>query len=120
MVQWIADWYAVVDQMNMEDLAKHTNKDIRLTFGNNPTSVGIDAMAAGLAPLWGSLNSMTHHIVRTWENPQGDYGVIEASISYVRKDDKAVVIPSCSTLHRDSDGLVDELNVYIDLSPLFA
>ena len=120
MTQWIADYYGVVDQMDIDKLAAVTSPQVAVSFGNAPRTEGFDALAAGLTPLWGSLDDMKHNVVRLWEIPGSDYGAIEAQIDYTRKDGKAVRIPCTSTLHRDTDGRVDELNVYIDLAPLFA
>ena len=120
MTQWITDWYAIVDQMDVDALAEVTSPDITVTFANFPTTEGFPAFAASLEPLWGSLDSMTHSPVRLWEIPGTDYGAIEATIAYGRKDGKVVHVPSFSSVHRGADGKIDELNVYIDLAPVFA
>lgn len=120
MTQWITDWYAVVDQMDLDALAAVTSPDIKVTFGNFPTTEGFEAFGASLQPLWGSLNSMTHNAVRLWEIPGTDYGAIEANIAYARKDGTTVYVPAFSSVHRGADGKIDELNVYIDLAPVFS
>lgn len=120
MTQWIADYYSVVDQLDIDALGAASSPDIKVTFGNNPTTEGFDALAANLGGLWGMLDSMSHNAVRLWEIPGTGWGGIEAMIEYVRKDGVVVNIPNMSTIHRDADGKVDVLNAYIDMTPLFS
>ncbi len=119
MTQWIADFYNVVDQLDLDALAAATNPTITVTFGNNPTSEGFEALAGSLGGLWGMLDGMKHNTIRLWEIPGTDWGAIEALVEYRRKDGVVVNIPNVSTIHRDADGKVDVVNAYIDMAPLF-
>ena len=120
MTQWIADFYSVVDQLDLEALRAATSADIKVTFANNPTSEGFDQLAGNLSMLWGAVDSMSHTPVRLWEIPGTDWGAFEAVITYVRKDGAVITIPNVSSLHRDADGKIDELHAYVDLTPLFS
>ena len=120
MTQWIADFYGVVDQLDLDALAAVTSPDIKVTFGNNPTTEGFEQLAGSMSMLWGAIDGMSHSPTRLWEIPGTGWGALEAVITYVRKDGAVIQVPNMSSIHRDEDGKVDELHAYVDLTPLFS
>lgn len=116
-MSWVHDYYHTVDTMNMDAyLAYHTD-DVRLRFANNPTAEGKAAVAGGLHHLWEALSSLKHDFTEIWE--VDNVAIVEANITYVRKDGHTVVLPCVTVLRRQGD-LVDDVRINMDLSPLFA
>ncbi len=114
---WVKDYYAAVDSMNMEEyLAYHTD-DIKFRFGSTPTTTGKEAIRQGLTQLWGSLESLKHRMSGVWQI--GNVTIVEADITYTRKDGKVVVLPAATVLRRDGN-LVSDIRINMDINPLFA
>ena len=67
--------------------------------------------------LWGSIAGLRHDIVQTWDTDVA--GISEANVVYTRKDGSQVGIPATSILRKRGD-LVDDVRIYMDLTPLFA
>jgi ketosteroid isomerase-like protein len=115
--EWIREYFRTVDRMDMEGyLALHTD-DVRFRYGNAPTTIGKEAIRAGLTQLWGSIGGLRHDIARTWDTE--DSGVSEANVVYTRKDGSQVGIPA-TTVMRKRGNLVEDIRIYMDLAPLFA
>ena len=115
-MSWVHDYYHAIDTMNMDAyLAFHTD-DVRLRFGNNPVSEGKPAVAEGLGHLWDSLQSLKHDFTAVWE--VDNVGIAEANITYVRKDGHTVVLP-CVTVLRRTGNLVNDVQINMDIAPLF-
>ncbi len=114
---WVRAYYAAVDSMNMERyLAYHTD-DVRFRFGSTPTTTGKEPVKEGLNHLWGALESMHHEMTGVWQ--VDNVAIVEADITYTRKDGKAVVLP-CVTVLRTEGELINDVRINMDLSPLFA
>jgi ketosteroid isomerase-like protein len=114
---WAREYYAAVDSMNMEKyLAYHTD-DVKFRFGSTPTSTGKEPVIQGLNQLWSGLESMRHNITGIWI--VDNVAIVEADITYTRKDGKAVVLPAATVL-RLNGGLVDDVRINMDINPLFA
>jgi ketosteroid isomerase-like protein len=117
MSDWLRDYYADVDKMDLDGyLARHTD-DAVVKFGNNPPAVGKDQIAAAIGGFFATVGGMRHHFVEVHES--GPTTILEADIEYTRLDGSKVHVPSASFLHR-RDELVDQLRIYIDLAPVFA
>lgn len=114
---WVTDYYAAVDSMNMEKyLAYHTD-NVKLRFGNNPTTEGKAALEQGINQLWAMLESLRHTMTGVWQ--VDNVTIVEATILYTRKDGKAVDLPAVTILRRDGD-LVGDVRINMDISPVFA
>ncbi len=114
---WVKDYYATVDGMKMEEyLAWHTD-DVRFRFGSTETTVGKEPVEQGLNHLWGALKSLRHDMTGVWQ--QDNVTIVEANITYTRKDGKAVVLP-CVTVLRREGNLINDVRINMDINPLFA
>ena len=115
--EWVKDYYATVDGMKMEEyLAWHTD-DVKFRFGSTPTTTGKEPIRQSLSQLWGALESLHHDMTGVWES--GDVTIVEAEITYTRKDGKVVVLPAASILRRKGN-LVNDMRINMDINPLFA
>ncbi len=117
MSDWVKRYYSVVDSMNVEEFTALHTEDVRLRFGNAETVVGRDAVVSGIAGFWGSIKGLRHNFVQTWD--EGDVEIVEALIDYTRHDGKVVTLPCTSILRKKGD-LVQDLRIYMDISPVFA
>lgn len=116
-IDWVKDYFATVDSMNMERyLANHTD-DVRFRFGSTPTTIGKEPIREGLNQLWGSLESMSHHMTGAWV--VDNVAIFEADVTYTRKDGKTVVLPAATILRTEGD-LVKDIRINMDINPLFA
>jgi ketosteroid isomerase-like protein len=117
MSDWVKHYYAVVDSMDVEKFAPLHTEDVRLRFGNAETVVGRDAVVRGITDFWGAIKGLRHNFVQTWD--EGDVEIVEALIDYTRHDGKVVTLPCTSILRKRGD-LVQDLRIYMDVSPVFA
>ena len=60
---------------------------------------------------------MRHELVETFE--KGDATVVEADVTYTRKDGREVTVPVV-TIYRAAGELIDDYRIFIDLAPVFA
>jgi hypothetical protein len=117
MSDWVKRYYSAVDSMNVEEFTALHTEDVRLRFGNAETVVGRDAVVGGIVGFWGSIKGLRHNFVQTWD--EGDIEIVEALIDYTRHDGKVVTLP-CTTILRKRGDLVQDLRIYMDVSPVYA
>lgn len=115
---WTVAFYQAVDSGD-PSVAKCFAPDIQWQVGNAPASVGLQAMYEGpIGRNAAAIRSSLHRFVNTWDLP-GNTTVVESVVTYHRRDGRDVTVPAMTVLHRNSEGLVDVLRLYIDTSPLF-
>ncbi len=90
MSDWVKRYYSVVDSMNVEEFTALHTEDVRLRFGNAETVVGRDAVVQGIADFWGAIKGLRH-----------------------------MTLPCTSILRKRGD-LLQDLRIYMDVSPVFA
>lgn len=117
-LNWVGDFFRDVDAVDISRLADWLADDINLRFGNNPVVTEKDTAVKVLGAFYDSIAGMQH--VR--ENLVGsdDEVAQQATVVYTRLDGGIVPLPVSSYLHRNADGKVDRLWVYIDIHPLYA
>jgi ketosteroid isomerase-like protein len=117
MGDWIKAYYQDVDAMALEPwLARHTD-DVVVRFGNHPPAEGKPQVGEAIAGFWSTIGGLSHDIRAAHQD--GDTVTLEVDVTYLRKDGASVTVPCASVLHRRGE-LVDSLNIYIDLAPVFA
>jgi ketosteroid isomerase-like protein len=112
-----ADLFSDIDSMEPERFAQHLSQDATMRFGNAPPVRGRDAIRDAWASFCESLDGVHHDIIEQWH--AGDATIVEASVSYTRKDQSVVTVP-VATIYRARDELIDDYRIFIDLAPLFA
>jgi ketosteroid isomerase-like protein len=117
MSDWLRDYYADVDNMDLDAYVAHHTDDAVVKFGNNPPAVGKEQIAEAIGGFFTTIGGMRHHFVAIHQS--GDTTILEADIEYTRLDGTKVRVQSASFLHRRGE-LVDELRIYIDLAPVFS
>jgi len=120
MSTWIDDYYADVDAMRLEAFVERHGDDASVVFGNNPPSVGKEAIRAAIGGFWSMIGGLRHERRNLWFVNDGATAVLEVVTHYTTKGGAAVAVPCVSLLDRSADGKVTSLRVHIDLAPLFA
>jgi hypothetical protein len=113
----IKRYYEVVDAMDLEAFKAMHGKNARVVFANFPAAEGPDQIAGAIGHFWSTIRSMKHRFINRWDLPQET--ILEAAVSYTRKDGQVVTIPCVSILRPDGEQ-VGELRVFIDVAPIYA
>ena len=114
---WLIQYYADVDAQRMDAFLAHHAPDARVVFANHPPAVGHEAIRGAIGGLWGAIAGLSHRVVQVWEC--GATTLLEAAVTYTRKDGKAVIVP-CVSIFETRDGKVTDLRIHLDLAPVFA
>jgi hypothetical protein len=110
--------FQIIDSMDPQRFADRLTPDAKLTFANNPTMVGTDAIVAGCGYFYGTIKALHHTIRSQWQ--QGNDTIVELSVTYDRLDGQIVTIPVVSVWSTNTDGVIDDYRVYFDLAPVYA
>jgi SnoaL-like domain len=112
-----ADLFADIDSMEPDRFAQHLSPDATMRFGNAPPVRGRNAIRDAWGSFCDTVDGVRHDVVAQWDT--GDATIVEASVTYTRKDQSAVTVPVV-TIYRAGDELIDDYRIFIDLAPLFA
>jgi SnoaL-like domain len=112
-----ADLFADIDSMQPDRFAQHLSPEATMRFGNAPPVRGRDAIRDAWASFCETVDGVRHDLVEQWE--AGDATIVEASVTYTRKDESLVTVPVV-TIYRAPGDLIDDYRIFIDLAPLFA
>jgi ketosteroid isomerase-like protein len=112
-----ADLFADIDSMEPERFAQHLAPDAVMRFGNAPPVEGRDAIRDAWAAFCEGVDGVHHDLVEQWSS--GDATIVEARVTYTRKDKSTVTVPVV-TIYRARGELIDDYRIFIDLAPLFA
>jgi len=115
---WLAQFYSDVDNQRMTQFLDHFTRDGRVLFGNNPVAIGHEPIRAAIGGLWGAIEGLRHEFVHVWNH--GTTTILEAKVTYFRKDGKNVTVPCVSLLETGEANKVSELRIHIDMTPVFA
>ena len=110
--------FAVVDRLDADRFAEYYAPDAVLRFGNAEPVHGREAIRQTYAEFFATLDGLRHdpqHYVH-----QDGTHLMEALVTYTRKDGSLVTVPAMSVFHTRADGLIDSYRIYVDLAPLFA
>jgi ketosteroid isomerase-like protein len=120
MSDWIVDYYADVDAMNLRSYVDRHTDDAEVVFGNNPPVTGKAAIAEAIGGFWALIGGLRHERRHLWLVDGGTTAVLEVVTHYTTEGGAVVSVPCVSLLDRAPDGRVRSLRVHIDLAPLFA
>jgi ketosteroid isomerase-like protein len=109
--------FADIDSMDPDRFAAHLADDVTMRFGNAEPVHGRNAVRDVWAEFCAGIDGVHHDFVERWDADQGT--VVEANVTYTRKDGGVVTVP-VATIYRERDDGVADYRVFIDLAPLFA
>jgi ketosteroid isomerase-like protein len=110
--------FAVVDRLDADRFAEYYAPDAVLRFGNAEPVHGREAIHRTYADFFATVDGIRHdpqHYVH-----QDGTHLMEATVTYTRKDASLVSVPAISVFHVRDDGLIDSYRIYVDLAPLYA
>jgi ketosteroid isomerase-like protein len=109
--------FADIDAFDPDKFVAHLTDDVIFRFGNAEPAVGRAAVREAVAGFFSTIDGLTHHILRIWDD--GDVSIAQINVEYVRKDGKHVTVPNADILVYDGD-LVSNWQIYIDVTPVYA
>ena len=115
--QMIDDLFRAIDAKDVDGLLAHLAPDATQRFGNQEPLRGHEEISAANAAFFSTIDSLAHHVTGLWE--WGDTVVVRLNASYTRVDGLTVTVPAVSIM-RESDGLIVEYEVFVDMAPVFA
>jgi hypothetical protein len=115
---WLQNKYKAVDSRNHSEYAKYLADDCVLQFGNNPLSVGKDALLQGIDNFWVSIHGLNHNFINVLGTD--NHLVLEAIIDYTKTDDKVLQTPCVTIIERNSGGFAVSIRIFVDITPVYA
>ncbi|MTD54451.1 nuclear transport factor 2 family protein [Amycolatopsis pithecellobii] len=116
---WTREFYRKGDSFDVDAATASFTPDVRLTFGNNPTVEGIEAVREAYAASGNAFKSVRHHIDEVWD-PKPGVTIVEAHADYVRHDDEKLTLPVMMVIRHHGGGeKIYDYRVYMDIAPVF-
>jgi hypothetical protein len=115
--RWIFEFFRTADSLDMPRFLAMFTEDVRLTFANYPTTVGIESVRAGIGGLWARIKGMSHSLTGAWSLHDGAVGIAESVCMYTRPDDTIFTVRPCTVLRRRGDKVAD-LRIHVDTNGL--
>ncbi|MFJ8027748.1 nuclear transport factor 2 family protein [Streptomyces sp. NPDC096311] len=115
---WVTELYACFDKLDLDALLTHFSEDARIRFGNAEPTVGKDAFRATSGAFLGTIRCTIHRFIQVWEHDES--AVLIADVTYDCHNGRTMSLPAATVLHRRTDGLIDDMQVFVDVTPLFA
>jgi hypothetical protein len=109
--------FADIDTMRPELFTQHLAEDVVMRFGNGDPVHGRDAVGEVWGQFCQGIDGVRHELVQQWV--QDDATVVEARVTYRRKDGQEVTVPVV-TIYRSTGPLIEDYRVFLDLAPVFA
>jgi ketosteroid isomerase-like protein len=106
-----------IDSMEPDRFAQHLADDVVMRFGNGDPVRGRAAVRDAWAGFCEGVDGVHHDVVEQWDT--GSATIVEAAVTYTRKDGSTVTVPVV-TIYRAAGDLIDDYRIFIDLAPLFA
>ena len=116
MSDWVKEYFADVDTLEVGALLSHLTDDVVVNWGNADPFVGKQAVSEAIGGFYQAIDGMQHELVSVHD--QGPETIVEANVNYTRKDGRHVRVRAATFFRRRGD-LVDELRVYLDTAPVF-
>jgi ketosteroid isomerase-like protein len=113
----IKQMLAASDEMNIEKSLQLCTDDVVYKFANFPIVVGKQAIKESFAGFLQNFQSIKHNILSIWET--GETIIVEMEVSYIRQDNKIFTLPCCNVFYMEGEK-VQEMRIYMDISPVFA
>jgi len=116
-MQWLETTYEALDTKDVDAFVAQLTPGAELRFGNGATIAGRVAIRDALTKFFAAIDSVSHAF--TSQLRVDDTLFIEQLVTYTRRDGGAVVLPAASVFEL-MDGKADRMQMYIDVSPVFA
>jgi ketosteroid isomerase-like protein len=112
---WLTGFYARVDALDTEAVLAGFARDATMRYGSGEPMRGSDAIRAGLTWLFTHYRRIGHEFLGVWES--ASTVLVEATVTYGTADGREIAVPALTVIeHRD--GLIDDLRIYLDPTPM--
>jgi len=126
VLRWARDLYEnAVDQKDAAGFAAAFTQDAQLQFANAPAMTGRDAIEEAIANFFTTFLELRHEERGAWV--VGDTLILEATVTYLRHDEREVSVPAVTIFHLAGSApddperpQADGCRIYVDLAPLYA
>ena len=102
---------------SLDDYVSFFAEDAVFRFANYPPVAGRDGIRAAAERMRQRVQRVAHKMIGMWE--QDNVVVCEMEVTYTRLDGKEVSVPCCDTFRLSGDHL-QEMRVYVDVTPVFS
>lgn len=119
-LEWVGEFFRAADTVKIDNLAAWFADDIDLRFANNPPIRDKQTAVAVMGEFYASIAGMKHKPIHIYAGDDSDTASQYAVVTYTRQDGREVPLPVSSLLHRNVDGKLGKLWIYIDIGPLYA
>lgn len=109
--------FADIDTMQPERFTAHLAENVTMRFGNADPVHGRAAVGQAWGDFCAGIAGVAHALRNRWT--VGDTTIVEADVTYTRRDGGRVTVPVATIYHEGPAG-IDDYRIYIDLAPLFA
>jgi ketosteroid isomerase-like protein len=113
-----SNMFADIDRMDAQAWASYLAADAVMRFGNADPVHGRDGCRDALASFYELIDGLRHEVTEQWEHDSAT--IVQANVTYTRKDGREVTVPVVTIYHTDAGDLIADYRVYIDLAPVFA
>jgi ketosteroid isomerase-like protein len=110
-------FFHAVDTKDLDVLKSMFTADSRFVFANQEPLLGIDAILAGNAAFFSMVQGLKHELLRVWVVDATT--IAETAVTYTRLDGEDVTLPAVTIWDIDAAGLITELRVSVDTTPVF-
>ncbi len=114
--QWVSDFFAAADSLDVERFCANLPEDIIWRFANFPTASGIAEVRTQYEQVVQILKSMRHEIVGIWD--AGECVTAETRVFYGDVHGRSFDCPGCD-LFLLKDGGLKEVRIFVDNHFLF-
>jgi ketosteroid isomerase-like protein len=115
-IDFLTDYFAVMEAKDYERLGDYYADDIRLTFANAPTVTGRDVGLARMTAIGDKVESLAHSLINVWQEEDGVV-VFEVTSVWRFLDGVESTINACS-IFVIAEGKFTDQRIYVDNSPI--
>jgi hypothetical protein len=110
----------IFETMNVPEAMKLFAQDATYQFANYPPAVGLDQIRQAAASSHLDFIKSATFDVKNMIEPGGDVVACEIVITYLTNDGRTITLPCADLFRFDGKGLIKEMKIFMDATPLFA
>ena len=115
--EWVEKMYELLDARDVEGFVTHFTPGGTLRVANGEPVAGRVAIRDAVEEFLAAVGDVSHAFRS--QVCADDWVFVEAEATYTRRDGASVVVPVAAAIEL-SEGLAERMQVYADLSPVFA
>jgi ketosteroid isomerase-like protein len=115
--EMVLDLFRAIDSGDIDGLLAYMAPEATQRIANQEPRRGHEEIRAAHEAFYSAVDGLTHEITGLWE--WDGTVVIRINATYARLDGLEVTVPAV-TMFRESNGLIVEYEVFVDMAPVFA